>query len=272
MIKRNLELIVKGAVIGGTMLIPGVSGGTMAMVVGVYDQLIHAVGDFFQDIRNNFKLLLWFCLGGGVGMLLLAKPLLQLLETFPMPMSYFFLGAVAGSVPMIYRKTTVKSFSFSVPIYVLLGMAAVWLIEFLPTSEASTLSGVGKVLFLMLAGVIAAVALILPGISVSFVMLMMGLYDQMVRAMDGLDFSFLTPLGLGLGLGILSTAKVLAVLMERFPLATYLVILGFMIGSVLSVFPGLPTLVEVVPCLITFALGFTAIYQLSKREDDGLTQ
>lgn len=189
-----------------------------------------------------------------------------------MPMSYFFLGAVAGSVPMIYRKTTVKSFSFSVPIYVLLGMAAVWLIEFLPTSEASTLSGVGKVLFLMLAGVIAAVALILPGISVSFVMLMMGLYDQMVRAMDGLDFSFLIPLGLGLGLGILSTAKVLAVLMERFPLATYLVILGFMIGSVLSVFPGLPTLVEVVPCLITFALGFTAIYQLSKREDDGLTQ
>ena len=189
-----------------------------------------------------------------------------------MPMSYFFLGAVAGSVPMIYRKTTVKSFSFSVPIYVLLGMAAVWLIEFLPTSEASTLSGVGKVLFLMLAGVIAAVALILPGISVSFVMLMMGLYDQMVRAMDGLDFSFLIPLGLGLGLGILSTAKVLAVLMERFPLATYLVILGFMIGSVLSVFPGLPTLVEAVPCLITFALGFTAIYQLSKREDDGLTQ
>ena len=87
MIKRNLELIVKGAVIGGTMLIPGVSGGTMAMVVGVYDRLIHAVGDFFQDIRNNFKLLLWFCLGGGVGMLLLAKPLLRLLETFPMPRS-----------------------------------------------------------------------------------------------------------------------------------------------------------------------------------------
>ena len=119
---------------------------------------------------------------------------------------------------------------------------------------------------------IAAVALILPGISVSFVLLMMGLYDQMVRAMDSFDLTFLFPLLVGLCLGILSTAKVLGILMERFPVATYLVILGFMIGSVLSVFPGVPSLILILPCVITFALGFAVVYQLSKREDGNLTE
>ena len=91
----------KGAVIGGTMLIPGVSGGSMAMMMGIYDKLIMAVSNFRKDMKKHFFFLLWFCIGAGLGMLIIARPLLHLLEVFPYPTQFFFIGAVVGCVPII---------------------------------------------------------------------------------------------------------------------------------------------------------------------------
>lgn len=98
----------KGAVIGGTMLIPGVSGGSMAMMMGIYDKLIMAVSNFRKDMKKHFFFLLWFCIGAGLGMLIIARPLLHLLEVFPYPTQFFFIGAVVGCVPMIYRKAQIS--------------------------------------------------------------------------------------------------------------------------------------------------------------------
>ena len=97
--KQHLIVAAKGAIVGGTMLVPGVSGGTMCILLGIYDRLIHAVSTFFQDKRANFWLLFWFCLGGGTGIFLLSNPLFQLMEAFPKPAGFFFMGAVAGKRP-----------------------------------------------------------------------------------------------------------------------------------------------------------------------------
>ena len=114
--KQHLIVAAKGAVVGGTMLVPGVSGGTMCIILGVYDRLIHAVSTFFQSKRANSWLLFCFCLGAGAGIFLLSKPLLQLMELFPKPASFFFMGAVAGSVPMTFQKAKVTSFHWRVPV------------------------------------------------------------------------------------------------------------------------------------------------------------
>ena len=84
----------KGAAIGGTMLIPGVSGGTTAMMLGIYDRLIQAVSGFRRHKRESFFFLLWFCLGACAGIFLLARPLLSLMEHFPRPAGFFFLVSV----------------------------------------------------------------------------------------------------------------------------------------------------------------------------------
>ena len=131
--KQHLIVAAKGAVVGGTMLVPGVSGGTMCIILGVYDRLIHAVSTFFQSKRANFWLLFCFCLGAGAGIFLLSKPLLQLMELFPKPASFFFMGAVAGSVPMTFQKARVTSFHWRVPVYVVVGMIIVWVLAKLPT-------------------------------------------------------------------------------------------------------------------------------------------
>ena len=118
----------------------------------------------------------------------------------------------------------------------------------------------------MLAGVIAAVALVLPGISVSYFLLLLGLYDETMRAITTFYFPFLIPLALGLLLGIILTTKLLERAMKRHPQPTYLIILGFVLGSIAEVFPGIPTWPELLLCLVTLAAGFLAIYFLSRQE------
>lgn len=114
------------------MLVPGVSGGSMAMILGIYDKLVSSVSSFRKHKRESFFFLALFSIGGGLGMLLFANPLLSLIERYPMPMLYFFLGAVAGGVPLIFKQAEIKSFSWKVPLYITVGLLVVALFAILP--------------------------------------------------------------------------------------------------------------------------------------------
>ena len=255
----------KGAVVGGTMLIPGVSGGTTAIILGIYDQLVRAVSGFRAHKRESLRLLFWFCLGACGGILLLARPLLGLLEQFPLPTGCFFLGAVAGSVPAVYRKSRIQRFQWRVPGYVLLGAALVLALNRLPVpAHEAAAGGAGGFLLLLLAGTLSAAALVLPGISVSYLLLLLGLYDGTMTAIARLDLAFLLPLAVGLMAGIFLFTRALDLLMTRYPRATYLVILGFMLASLPALFPGLPGPGEWLPCLISLLTGFALIHRVSR--------
>lgn len=267
--RDGLLTFFKGMFVGGTMLVPGVSGGSMAIILGVYDRLVSSVSSFFKHKRESFLFLLTFALGGGIGMLLFANPLLSLIGMWRRPMLYFFLGAVIGSIPMICREAKIKRFDWRQPLYVVIGILIVLAIGLLPSDMAANSemqAGVVSFLWLLAAGFIAAVALVLPGISVSYMLLMMGLYDETMRAITELYFPFLIPLGLGLVLGIILTTRILERAMERHPQGTYLIILGFMLGSVPELFPGLPSGLDWLFCPVMLAAGFMVIWLLSRME------
>ena len=268
--KKNskTEIMYKGLLIGSTMLIPGVSGGSMAIILGIYDRLVAAVSSFTKNIKENMLLLLLFTASAGVGMFLLAKPILVLWEMYPKAMGFFFMGAVAGGVPAIYKEAKVEKIKWRYAAYVLIGflIAAVMTlpgINAVATSENGQLSA----LYLFIAGIIAAVALVLPGISVSFLLLFMGLYNELMRAVSEMDVSFLLPLGLGILLGVVLVTRALETAMKRYPKITYLLILGFVAGSLLEVFPGMPMSYEWIWCMSTAASGFYCIVSLSKAEN-----
>ena len=105
----------------------------------------------------------------------------------------------------------------------------------------------------------AAIALILPGISVSYLLLLLGIYDRTLNAISSLDIGYLIPLGAGLILGVIATTKVLEYAMKKYPQPTYLIILGFVVGSVAEVYPGLPNGIEWVICIVTLLAGFGII-------------
>ena len=113
----------KGFFIGGTMMVPGVSGGSMAMILGIYNRLIKSIASFRKEPSKNAVFLLKFCIGAVLGIALFSKFVITpLLEAFELPVSFFFLGAVAGSVPMIYKTAGVKKFNLNAIIYPLIGM------------------------------------------------------------------------------------------------------------------------------------------------------
>lgn len=267
--KKNGMTIWKGVITGATMIVPGVSGGSMAMILGIYDRLISAVSSFRKDVKGNLLFLAQFVIGAGIGIFLFSMPLSWLLTHYPMQTMYFFLGAVFGGIPVIERKSNVRKFSLDVILYMLIGVAAVLLISAIPTGLFDISAGTGPVYWfaLWVMGVVAATALVLPGISFSHFLLILGMYDLLLEAIRDFDLTFLIPLGIGLLVGIVSFSKFLEQVMERFTKQTYLIILGFIIGSLAQIFPGIPEGWHVLFCAAMVAAGFGAVYWISGMEN-----
>lgn len=250
------------------MLVPGISGGSMAMILGIYDELISSVSSFFQEKKKHFFFLFCFSIGAILGIGLFANPLSYLIDRFPMPTMYFFIGAVTGGIPLICRQAKIRSFTLKIPLWILLGAAVVLGISMIPASGTGirTQEGMASFCLLFLSGFIAAIALILPGISVSYVLLLIGLYNETMEAISNFYLPFLIPMIVGLGTGIILMAKLLEKALTRYPQTTHLMILGFLLGSVVTIFPGIPTFPELLCCVPLFFVGFTAIYLLSWRK------
>ena len=248
------------------MLVPGVSGGSMAMTLGIYNELIEAISSIRQMKKKDLVFLSLFILGAAVGMLIFATPILALIRRFPKPTIFFFLGAVAGAIPMIYRHSQVKRIAVKHIIYIIFGAFFVLALSIIPTDiiHASS-TGITGFLILIFAGFISAVAFILPGISFSYFLLLLGLYDSTMQAIGDLNILFLLPLVIGLAIGILISAKLLDRAMKVYPHATYLIILGFVAGSLIQAFPGMPVGVEWPICILTASVGFVSILMLSQQ-------
>lgn len=268
----HLLTLLKGAVIGGTMLVPGVSGGTMAMILNIYDKLISAVSSLMKDVRKNIFFLIIFAAGGGLGMLVFSKPLLHLIETYTMPTMYFFMGAVVGGIPLVLKHAKVSKPSVKSFVYLAIGIAVVLLLANIPTDDIGAVAGQGirGMLFLFAAGLFVAVGLVLPGISVSYMLLILGMYDETMMAISTLYMPYLIPLAIGLIVGIFATTKVIEKALTSYPRPTYMMILGFVLASVAEVFPGIPDGIQIPVSAVTFAAGCVLILLLSKKESENI--
>lgn len=265
---KKVLTALKGIIIGGTMLVPGVSGGSMAMILGIYDELIDAVANFRKKPKEKLLFLIIFMMGALIGMILFAKPLGSLIEKYPKPMMFFFMGAVAGGLPMIYKESGVAKFTWRQLLYMVGGLLIVVLLSLIPKDifDAGRVEGFLGILILVVAGIVLAVALVLPGISVSYMLLIMGLYEQTLDAISNVKIGFIVPLAGGVFLGILLTTKMLSVLMEKYPEKIYLIILGFVAGALLEAFPGVPIGIEWLLCIPLLLFGFYLIWILGKKK------
>ena len=263
--KDKIKLLIKGFIIGGTMLVPGVSGGSMAMILGIYQDLISSVSNFFYEKKKNFFFLFIFSIGALAGMLLFSKSILTLLENYRMPVLYFFIGAVLGGIPTITKACGLKRLNMSSIAYILTGSIMVLSLTLIPEGlfNPSNIESFSGSLLLLAAGFFSAIALILPGISVSFVLLVLGIYEEIINAINQLNIPFLFIIAMGLFLGIILTTRLLEHAMKNYKTGTYLIILGFILGSVLPIFPGAPMGMDVIYCGITLFLGIGAIRVLS---------
>lgn len=288
-----MEVFFKGLWIGGTMTVPGVSGGTMAILVGIYDRLIGAVSglvpgktgdgaegaggtkekicwtDYRRTALQSILFLVVFLLGAGLGILLFAKVISGLLEQ-PIAGSYvrfFFLGAVAGGIPLILSSARVKKFSAWLILLPIIGAGLVYGLTFLPKEMFSleTAGGVGAFLLKLVGGVILAIALVLPGVSASQMLYTLGIYEELLTCISDFRVVPLIPLGIGTVFGILLITKALDMLMSKYPTQTFLIIFGFILGSLPELFPQNAE-GNYLLCGVCVAVGFLLAYWIGKRE------
>ena len=277
-IKSTLHTAACGAWIGGTMTVPGVSGGSMAMILGIYDRLVMSVNGIFKKgkFKESFLFLLKFMIGAAAGFFLFSKLITFALAHFSMPTRYFFLGTVAGGAPLIFREANIKRATVPVFVYPIVGIVCALLITLIPEgifeiSGTGFLAVLGGIVIQLFGGVIVAIALVLPGISVSQMLLVLGIYEKLTSAMDALDImtliSFL-PLVIGVLGGIFLTTSMIERAMSKHPTGTYLIVFGFILGSLPELIPAqLPMGFDLLFCPLAVVLGFLAVFTISKKEN-----
>lgn len=262
-----IKNIFKGLLISISTLVPGVSGGTMAIVLGVYDDLIHAISSFFEDWRKHTKLLLQLGIGAIIGVLLFSKLIETALIKIPDIMSFFFIGVICGGIPILYKRATKTDNNKINLVFLFVGLIiASFMSKPGAVTTLATSGGSTGAIFLFIAGFIIAVALILPGISGSFMLLILGLYDITLKAINTFNIPYLIPIGLGAIIGTLATTKAIEKLLQKYPGKTYMLILGFVAGSIPAIFKGFPSGGTLVFSLIASCIGFILIYLMGKFE------
>ncbi len=266
-----------GAWIGGTMTVPGVSGGSMAMILGIYDKLISSVNGVFKKEKRKESLIYLACFMAGavVGLVLFAKLITLALEHFLLPTSYFFVGAVAGAIPMIFRAANIKKFKPSVIYLPIIGAVVALSIAMIPEGllelkNDTVLDLLFSIFIQLLGGVFIAIAIVLPGVSFSQVLLVLGLHGPIMNALGNLDIVALLgfiPLAVGTAAGVFLVTHFIEIALNKYPTASYLIIFGFILGSLPDLVPReFPLGWQLPICFITAAAGFLAIFFISQRE------
>lgn len=262
--------IYRGMMMGISDVVPGVSGGTIAVILGIYDQLIAAInGIFTKDWKRHLSFLIPLAIGVGLAIFLFSHLMNWLLEYHERPTFYFFMGLIIGILPFLFRESEAKT-SFHWYHYVLL-VVGIILIMFLPASasEGAIIEERSMAIYglLFVSGIVASAAMILPGISGSFILVILGVYKTVIYAVSVLDVKVLMTVGIGIVIGILVMSNIIHFFLTHFRRGTFALIIGLVIGSIYVIFPGWATGVsELVICVIVFGFGLFTAYILGKVE------
>jgi len=230
---------------GAADVVPGVSGGTIAFISGIYEELLNSISYFnfslitslkekgikyvWEKVNGNFLLALF--LGVFVSILSLAKLIESLLINYPILIWSFFFGLVLASIIYIWKQ--IKKWDVSTIFLLLTGMfTAYYITTFNPMVTEST-----SPWFLFLSGMIAVSAMILPGISGSFILVLLGAYKPVLNALNTKDFVTITIFLIGAVIGLLSFSRILKWMFSRYKNYTLALLTGFIIGSLNKIWP-----------------------------------
>lgn len=255
---------LSGLLLGISNAIPGVSGGTMAVILNIYDKLLVAISP--KKWKEHLDFLVPLFIGVMLGIFALSNLITPLQKTHPIILGFSFMGLIIGSLPIIARHALCsggkpKLYNILICLFCFFTMIAISTVEN-DLVEGQTIEQMGGIspkliLLLVITTAIAAIAMIIPGISGSLVLLIFGTYSAIMQAISDLDLMILLPVTLGtflgLGLGISGIKRA----MTYFPQAMYFAILGLVAGSLWPVFPGFTANADGfigIACMIIFAV------------------
>lgn len=247
--KEKIILFIKGVVLGVAFVIPGVSGGTLAVLMGIYEELIEAASNFYKSIAD-FKKYIMYLLPIGLGVVfsvaVFAKLIKFGLDKAPIITILIFLGMIIGGIPALVRnvkgtKTNLKDMTLMlVGLIIVISML---IFHKSNTNVVLTNMSIGGYITLFLVGAIAAVTMVVPGISGSFTLMLIGYYEPILNLVNDItSFKNLGPnliliftFMLGVFIGIIFISKIIEWCLKHYKRETYYAIIGFVLSSIISV-------------------------------------
>ena len=249
---KNIILVIKGFIMGIANIIPGVSGGTLALTMGIYENFIGAISHFFSNLKENIKFLLPIFIGIGLSLLTMSNVITASFNKYPIPTTLFFMGLVIGGIPMLFSKIkgtkeVKKPISY---VILFLTFLLVMVLAFSKEIFGGTLGNADfsnlnilSYLNLTFIGTIAAATMVIPGVSGSLVLMLLGYYFPIVNVIKelthfnniGSNILIAGFFGVGVLIGIVLIAKLIEWLLAKFETFTYFGVIGFIIASVLAI-------------------------------------
>ncbi len=277
--------VLKGMVIGIANVIPGVSGGTMMVAMGIYDKLIHCITHLFREFKKNVLFLLPIAIGMGIAIIASSFTIEKMFDILPFQTSLLFVGLVVGGLPAMWKNVKGKKIIPGHMVAFALFFAVVVVMALLGEKEgnAADLSfNMVNVLKLFAVGIVAAATMVIPGVSGSMMLLLMGYYNPILSAindflaalvafdMDGIlsGIGILAPFGVGVVVGVFAIAKLVEIIFAKFPLYAYWAIIGLIVASPIAIlamgtFPTI-TVVSVITGILALAVGFVIALKLGE--------
>ena len=276
--KEKLTLVIKGFLIGVANIIPGVSGGTLAITLGIYEKLIGAISHFFKNLKENIKFIIPIGIGAVLSILLLSRVISFCLDKYTLATILFFIGLILGGIPLLNKKIKGHYKNVSNIIIFLLSFGFVIALSVLKGENVVSFANMNIINYIMLflVGVVAAATMIIPGVSGSFVLMLLGYYKPIVDTIGALtkfnniwqNIMILVPFGIGVLVGIVAISKLLEFLFKKYEVKTYFGVMGFITASIITIFTGAEGLVFSVPQLLIglmlLGIGFVAAYKLGE--------
>ncbi len=277
--------LVKGAVIGVANAIPGVSGGTMMVSMGIYDDIIYCITHLFQQLKKSIQILLPYVIGMAIGIVGLAFVITALYEHVPFQTSMLFIGLILGGVPILTGRIKGKKIGFGHGVVFLLFFAAIILLQIYGGggTDVKLTTDIISLVKIFFVGIIASATMVIPGVSGSMMLMTMGYYYPIINSVKDFVYSLaagdiqrllqlcivLIPFGLGVVLGIFAVAKLIEILMEKYEALTYCGILGLVIASPVVILMGSRlggmTVLTVVTGILALAVGAVVARTLGKE-------
>ena len=306
---KFLEHIIIGIIIGISNIVPGVSAGTMFVILGIFKKLIDQVGLCLDEVKTMVKNITKFKeKNGGIRAVgIMFKNIFMSQKTFLIPIAigmifaiyfvaklfsilnpeqilyrnYIFLGLILGGIPALFKELkkgtdiiNIKKRKISIYIFMIIGFAMMFALYLLKVNGIGLRKvgyeelSIAMAIPLFLVGAIAAASMVIPGISGSMVVLILGYYELMTLSISKLNMIFIIPFAIGILVGIMAILKLIKYLLDKHYTRTYSCIVGFVAGSLLMVFPGLPVgVMGYVITVICIAIGIMLSYMVEKYSE-----
>lgn len=247
-----LKLILQGMAVGIANIIPGVSGGTMMVAMGLYDKLIHCITRLKSEFKEAVKLLVPIFAGAGIAIVVLSRLFEYLLTAHPIPTNFAFCGLIAGSLPFIFKKVKGHSLTIGkiIPFLVFFAIVIAMALMGETSGVAADVSfSVINVIKLFAVGIIAAATMVVPGVSGSMMLMLLGYYDvilatinDIIDALLAFDIAgimtavgVLAPFGIGVVFGIFVIAKIIEFIFSKAEIHAYYAIIGLILASPIAI-------------------------------------